>query len=411
MSRDLLQSHVGPESPLVLGFNPITDSPWLPRNWKKTINHLIDRRDLPTESSGQFGGHSVYKLSKVAEKISKIQSKVTTSAITQSGGTASRFCEYVGFEMYDHIDLSYAGNPLQTLYGLQLYLWHLAHKRSDKRDAEATLVGGGGNFATPAQRNNTGAGKGTAAQTFYTDLPFFFTYETHNSFPILVLAEELRVEVYYKTIPQIVQSDAAVGNVTVTLTNQVLRVTYVHNIQKERDILKNGVNADQGILFPILDVERQPLYLIASGSSSPFQIKLTNPKSPCTYSQFIFRKNSNINTNNGNTFNTFENVSSYNIEANNNPLVREVEHDYQMFYLNPMYYDGSPDDHIYGHSWSLAPENKMDAHGSNYFGMQNNPIINVTFTSAPAENWYFDGFFYVHNFIQVKGPDVIKIFK
>jgi hypothetical protein len=407
MSRDLLQSHVGPESPLVLGFNPITDSPWLPRNWKKTINHIIDRRDLPAESTGTYGGHTVFKISKIAEKVSKLQSVITVSALTRVGGTQSRFVKFVGFEMIDRAELSYAGNPLQTLYGLQLYLWSRMHKRSDKRDSEALLVGG---IEAVTTRNTLA----TAAQTFYVDLPFFFTYETHNSFPILVLAEELRLEIYYKTLPQIVQSDATLGNVTGSITSQELRVTYIHNIQKEREILKVGVNSDDGILFPVLDVERQPLYLIPSGSSSPFQIKLTNPKSPSTYCQFIFRKNSEINSvTYANEPNSFQHIASWNMEANNSPLVREVEHDYQLNYLNPLYYDGRSEENIYGHSWSLMPENRMDAHGSNYFGMQNNPIINVTFSASntPAENWYFDGFFYVHNFIQVKGPDVIKIFK
>ncbi len=408
MSRDLLQSHVGPESPLVLGFNPITDSPWLPRNWKKTINHIIDRRDIPAESTGNFGSQTVYKLSKVAEKVSKIQHIVTTSAFTRTGGTFARFCDYVGFEMHDRIELSYAGNPLQTLYGLQLYLWHRMHKRQDKADAEAILVGGN---LTTTQRNDTSGGRGTAAQTFYVDLPFFFTYETHNSFPILVLAEELRIEVHYKTVPQIVQSDATLGNVTVNVTNQELRVTYVHNIQKERDILKVGVNSENGVLFPILDVERQPLYLITSGSTTA-QIKLTNPKSPCTYFQFVLRQNADINSATyGNIFNNFQAITSWDAEANNNPLVRLVEHDYQMYYINPLYYEGTPRDFVYGHSFSLMPENKMDAHGSNYFAMQNNPLININFTSAIGSNWYFDGFFYVHNYIQVKGPDVVKIFK
>lgn len=405
MSKDFLQSHVGPESPLVLGFNPLTDSPWLPRKWRVTINHIIDRRDVAPESSGQPGGSTVYKWPKIAEKVTKIQVMTTHAALAQTGGTYVCFEDFAGFDEIDHVDISYAGNPLQTIYGLQMYIWHRLHKRQDKQDAEAVLVGGN---MTQAERITAAA----SAQKFYVDIPAFFTYETHSSFPLLVLAEEIRFEVFYKQLSQVVNSDASLGNVTGgAITTQALRISFVQNIKSEKNIINSAVNEGNGIIFPILDVERQPLNLLQSGNTS-FNVKITNAKAPCSYFSFVARKNSKINsTTYGNTFNQFETVSNWDLMANSDYLIRNVEHDYNLFYLNPLYYEGPPRDNIYGSSFSLVPENRYDCNGSNYFAMQNNPTLDVTMPSALGENYYLDAFFFVENFIQIKGPDVIKIFK
>lgn len=403
MSRDFLQSHVGPQSPMVLGYNPLENSPWLSRKWRVTINHMLDRRDLGPETAGTWGALSVYKLPKLAEKITKIQLVTVVSPLTRVAGTYARFEDFVGFDHIDRVELSYAGNMLQTLYSLQLYFWHRMHKRQDKQDAEAVITAGN---LTVAERNALALG----AQTWYLDLPFFFTYETHSSFPLMVLADELRLEVYFKNLQNIVQSDDAVGNITCTITNQYVKVTFVHNINLERNIVKQGAQEGNGLLFPILDVERQTQVPLLAGDTQ-YPVRLTNVKSPCTYYQFVLRKNSNINTNNGNTFNAFENLKNHDLYANSQPLVRTIEHDYNLFYLNPLYYEGPCRDSIYGNSFSLVPENKYDANGSNLFSNQNNPTINIQMPATLGENYYFDGLFYVENFIQLKGADVIKVFK
>jgi hypothetical protein len=402
--RDFLQSHVGPESPLLLGFNPITDSPFIPRDWKRTINFTVDRRDINADNAPAFSAEQNFKMPKVAEKVGKLQLVYTISALTNGGaGTYERLVDFAGFEAIDRIEISYAGNHLQTIYGLQLYLWHRMHLRQDKQDAQAHLVGGN---LTAAERNTAA----DAAQTFYVDIPAFFTYETHQSFPPLVLADELRIDVHFKSLNSIVQSDSAVGTVTATITSSKLRVTFINLIQMEREVIKQGTQEGNGLIFPILDVERQSSYQLASGSAT-HQVKLTNPKSPCSYFLFVVRNNADINTPYANNPFNFQAIDSWNMEANNQPLVRDVEHEYQMYYLNPLYTDATPRDNVYGHYFSLAPENRVDHHGSNYFAMQNNPVINVTHTGALATNHYFDGLFFVHNFIQIKGPDIVKIFK
>jgi hypothetical protein len=403
MSRDFLQSHIGPESPLVLGFNPLDNSPWLARKWRVAINSVLDRRDIQPDTPGQYSNTTVYKIPKIAEKITKVQHIHTVSALARVGGTYARFEDFAGFDHIDNIQISYAGNLIQTIYGMQLYLWHRMHKRQDKQDAEAILVAGN---RTVAERNADSA----AAQTWVIDVPCFFTYETHSSFPIMVLADELRWETTFRPLAAIVQSDAAVGNVTGTLTQQLMRVWFVHNIQLERDMMKTGVNEGNGLIFPILDVERQNLTLLPSGNQS-FNVRLTNAKAPCSYFQFFIRKNSNINVNHANTFNAFENLREWDMTANAQPLKRTVEHDYNLYHINPLYYEGTPRDSIYGDSFSLVPENKYDCNGSNYFAMQNNPTLNITMPAVLGENHYSDVYLYVENFIQVKGPDVVKIFK
>lgn len=404
MSREFLQSHVGPESPLLLGFNPINDSPFIPRDWKRSINFTLDRRDINADNSPAFGGEQNFKMPKVAEKVGKIQLIFTISSLTNSGGGSyERLVDFAGFNAIDRVEISYAGNHLQTIHGLQLYLWHRMHLRQDKQDAEAHLVGGN---LTTAERNTAA----DSSQTFYVDLPAFFTYETHQSFPPLVLADEIRIDVHYNTLNNIVQSDSAVGTVSATITSSKLRITFINLTQGERDVIKEGTQTGNGLIYPIMDVERQSSQQLQSGQSS-HQVKLTNPKSPCSYFLFVVRANADINTAYDNDPYNFQAIDNWELEANNQPLVRTVEHDYQIYYLNPLYTDATPRENVYGHYFSLSPENRVDHHGSNYFAMQNNPVITINHASSLGTNHYFDGLFFVHNFIQIKGPDIVKIFK
>lgn len=382
---------------------------WLPEGWDVSANFHGEWKDLDANTVSDLGGTSIFQIQDtLMDYAGSFVLKFTKPAWNAgSGGSYDRMVDFAGYQFIDRIDINYGSNFIRSFTGYELQTYHHRMlKDRDESDAANVLVRGD---LDPPDR----ATDFSSEVTYYVEIPFWIT-DTRKALPLSVLSHEMNISVKWNTFGNLVSSDHTTPPTpsSPAINTQKMRIYFVHVPSDEQAFLQTQSDSGSGLLYLINDLNSDSLIetTIPSGSTS-FTQRLTNFKSPVVELIITVRKASLVKSATlGNDPFLRERIDSIKIQGSGLDIVPELEHDFIIHKLFPLYHSGVPGEFIYVISHSANPEDARDMHGSlNYFNITN-PTIVLTFASAISEDYLLDIQPVVKNLVQFKSGDVKKVY-
>lgn len=340
--------------------------------------------------------------------LGQVQIVNTYSAITPVGGGTARFVDYAGFRQFASILNRYGSNQIQTLDWIILHLLHKLYKTTTKQDAENVLVGGN---LSVIERETAGA----AAQTFITDLPFWWTHHPSLFVNADALSHQLEIIATMCTAAELTQATSG-STPTVTLTASNLKCRMIHVEDEERDELVEKTLMGAGVVMAVRDFASQLDNVLASGSTA-YNIKLTNLKDPIVELMFVVRDYTSKTTPSTITnlpynFNRLgtNGSGSWELKAAGLQVIDLITDLENLYYFNPRDHSGDAGIAIYGHRSALDVEDWMNSTGHDNMGGLTQPTLYLNFQTAPASQQIVDVYCVTLNTTQASKGDLMKNF-
>lgn len=255
---------------------------------------------------------------------------------------------------------------------------HTNNKSREKKENEERLVGGNLSIFERTSR-------ALAAQSFLTDLPWWWTHHPSNYVTIDALSHQLELVITTATAGKMTQGTSGTTP-TVTLDSAQLKCRMVHVEDDERDYHISRCLSGAGIVMPFRDFETQYDNIIAGGGTS-FDISLTNLRGPCSDFRFSVQLNDYV-TNDGTTDNqpfTYLPVRSWSVTAAGLTIFDSMTDAENRDLLTPSQHSGSDGEYWYGHSSALDAEDFNNSTGHENWGGLTQPKLTVVFASDPGQ--------------------------
>lgn len=413
------------QAPLIFSKNA-KQSPLLPTDWQVTVPDFEEAYCLPPTITGTFGTTTTFDVLKSGNFALYPQLEIQLSAITPPNGAVASWVDFIGFEIIDTVQCRYSNNILQTFTGHDLRLKHHLFLRDDKSYAESVICYG--------NRSN-GQLYADAQGAINLTVPLrsmFWGYELSKGFPTKHFAELLHIDITFKQLANVVdlwQNQAAVGNwntpgaltpnagvASATILKQNLRITYASVPQATEMILENALNNKNGVIVPFQDVERAKdiIPIGYGGPASAYAVNIDAAKSPCLYFAVEVRPSSDLNTPWGMRYDNWQPIESFDLEGNQQKLIRKTTSSELLNVEWPRYFNGAITgfraNPFYAYTFSRDPGDTHNQWGSQYLGALHNPRLNVALNASATVNTQVDVTFMVFNTIQMKGQDAKRTF-
>jgi len=382
MSKEVLNSKFNVQDPLhiasyspgltIYGHKGYTKLP----NWEREVQPVTATSAAPT-----FGTTVRFTWPKRSTFIGMHHLVATVSALTPNGGGTARLVDYAGFRLYPLIQYRYGSNLLQSIDYVTMHILHRLNKRREARDAEAVLVGGN---LSIAERESLGL----AAQTFYTEVPAFFTSHPSCYLNRDALSHDFEIAITLCTAAELSQATSGTAP-TFSLTNLYVRTILHHVEDDERDDNTARTLAGAGIVQPIRDYETQYTNSLAGGQTT-YTINLNLLKGLVSDMRFLFRRTTSLTspgTVNNQPFEyvTFDNdFMSWQIRASGIQVVSSRTGRENLFIDNAGEHTGIAGIPLYGYVASWDVEDWLNSTGHHNYGGFSQPQLIITFASDPG---------------------------
>jgi major capsid protein len=398
-TKDFIRANSGVQDPFL--WNTEND-PFFPKEWDTTNVFMFDWRPIkPTNSVTAPSQVGYWKLPKISDRIAKVRFEGDV-VVTATGGTYLRLVDWFGVRVIKKIDVSYNGNLLQTITAKQMYDRMIIE--DDEQDVHAAGVLAGGNW-TKSQRENAVAGGAT--WHFQWDLPLFFTVDPSYALQTIALSNEISIDVTIEDPGKLVETDGT--SPVVTLSNIQLSILALHATPMDRAKTLKSSMMEDGFIFKFVDYVSQQ-YQSPANETAP-SIQLTAIRGPVIDLRTTRQRDSNINsTTFANDPNVYELIPHVNEQANGSDVFRNELGNSMLFYHNRLFHRGPVGSRIYSISHAIEPDHKIHSTGSLNYGNLNAPTVVLTQPAINEVTW-IDICGVESNFIQLKGGDIIKIFK
>lgn len=379
---------------------------WLPEGWDVSANWHGEWKDIDANVVSGLGGKTVFQIQDtLMDYAGAFVLKFTKPAWVAGGGAIDRMVDFAGYQFIDNVQITYGSNFVRSFTGYELQTYHHRMlKDRDEQDAANELVRGD---KSDAER----AADYLASVTYYVDIPFWIT-DTRKAIPISVLSHEMNITIQWNTLANLVFSDGAPTTPSPAITDQKMRIYFVHVPSDEQAFLQTQSDTGNGLLYLINDLSSDAVkeVTIPSGSTT-FTHRLTNYKSPVVEHIVTIRKASNVNsTTFGNDPFLREQIATITIQGSGLDIVPALEHDFLINKIFPLYHSGPPGEYIYVIPHSANPEDARDHYGSlNYFNISN-PTMVLTFPAGLSEDHILDIQPVVKNLVQFKSGDMKKVY-
>lgn len=403
-NRDFLKANTGVHDPLL---HSTVNDPFAPDAWGTVNNHVQDRRDIVPMVTGDVGGQSMYRLTKIADLAFRARLDITWSAVTPGGGnpTFTRWVDWLGAYCIDHIDIQYSGNHIQTLTGEDIVERLYAEASQEELETQAEQAGG---LLSAAERT------ANATAQFKTSicLPVFHAVDWHYGVNINALSHELTYDVYFKPLSSLVQSDHVGADPVASIVSQKINFLYLHKTPQDRSSTMAAATSRDGLVYKFVDLERQFLDLPFAGGAQQFDMKLENIRSPVQYFMIMARRKADVTTpwlHSGFEFQVIDRIS---FSANGQDYLRVTDGDTVLTDFKELHHPRAQFGfRLYTLNPSLASDDKINSTGSLNVGNLSVPTVRVEFDAVLPADYRLTVKGWVANFIQHKSGDILKIFK
>jgi len=419
-----LQKNSGIIDPLILD-TLVGSSYFVYKGYSTTKNYFIARRDIaPAEAAPTWGGKSSFKIPIIADKVGPIQLLFTLPPIVPQvqGATPAavnpRWQDFIGYVAWERIELIYATQEIYTLFPEDCWFKYRRFYREDQKEAIATLIRG--DLTVPQRINDA-----LAPLEIIVDLPLPHTRSMNRWIELMQLSHEIRVEVTWKNLNNLVQDDNGGGyDPTQVLTNVLLKATYVHVDGDERDFYTMSTENENGII-KLIDDFKMEKYIVPTGTPfGEYRIKINNFRSSTKIFKFIIRRWSLTQQNEmtGNRYfdqlqgpidipGTIYTIKYWYLEGADGRIMEPVSDRYNRYYLHMMYHNSPPSTCFYEWSFAMNPDDPNNGTGTYNFGNTTNLTLVIYFNQQLAEPLEITMAVNEYNTIQQVRGDMMKNFK
>ena len=397
-----LQRNTGIMDPLVFS-DSITDSYWWYHGYSTCKNNFIVRKDIYPDTTGfTFGGKGVWRLPSIADKLGPLQLVFELSNLTATGDTQPSFVDFVGYEIFERIDLIYSTSELYQLFPEELFERYKRTLTSEQQYSASQLVAGD---LTPTERINLATG----TQYIVVDLPLPHTRGTSRWLEIMQLAVEPRIEIYFRRLSDIANTTGT--NPFATLNNVHLKATFLFVDADERDAITARTESEDGIIRLFDDYKAEWLE-IPQGSSGEVSLKLNNFRTSTKRILFFVRHKTDLTTPLAHNYFNLIPIQTWYLEEAGGKIIEPIRSNYNVHYLTPLYHVGLSSDYIYEHTFAISPDDQLNATGSLNLGNTTNLLLKILLpTGTTADTWVVTVMSHEYNTHQHVRGDLVKNFK
>lgn len=383
-----------------------TDSPFQNRGWRSLTNHALRTRPIdPINGSVSYGGKATYRFDRSCFQRGTLQLKVVRSALTgQGGATFARFQDYEGYTMIEKVTMSYGQNLLYEISGDAMLLKHMKRHWLQKDHFDDVIFGN----KSAAERNALAA----AAQTLYVDLPLPHTVDHEFWLPQTALAHEVEINVYFRQLSAITQTDGA-SYPTASITQAQLISKDLHVMNDEKKGYLTQLTQSVGKNFRILEFEVQQERLAAG--ATVYNILLTSFKGACAELFVTIRTETQLSatlptTNQDRT--AYIPFGRIGLTSGSVVVIDEKDQEYIEKVENPVHHANLPGQNIYHHSFSIMdPMNPHIASGHKTWASMTTPKLTITFPAAAASNLIVDVYSLSNNIWSMSAGELKRLFQ
>jgi len=397
-----LQRNTGIVDPLVFS-DAITDSYWWYHGYSTCKNNFVVRKDIYPDTSGfTWAGKPIFRLPSIADKVGPIQLVSEIGPLTATGDPNPLFLDFLGYELFDRIDLIYSTSELFQITPENLYIGYRQMLTSEQQYSTSQLVAGD---LSPTER--TALAK--TNQYLVTDLIFPHTKGTSRWMEIMQLAVEPRVEIYLRSLSDVANT---VGTApAASFLNFFLRCTFLFIDADERDAITARTESEDGIIRLIDDFKAEWLE-IPLGTVGEISLKLNNFRTSTKRLTFVVRHKTDLTTPLAKNYFNLIPIQSWYIEEAGGRIIEPINSRYNVYYLNPLYHVGLSSVPIYEHSFAISPDDMLNATGSLNMGNTTNLLLKINVGPvATPDTWVVTCMSHEYNTHQHVRGDLLKNFK
>lgn len=399
--------------------------------WRTVKDYHVERLDVTPINTPAFGGIANFNMPKISDYVGRIQLLFTIS-FDVAGGAALPVKQGVvggaGYAAIREVTLTYTSGNIQRITGDDLFLHDYLRTTSNDRNHLDNLTdlsnGVTSSAGTPLSVGLEGTGAIVGFEVSYVmNLPVWWSWSPKTYIPYLTLANDIKIDVEFQQTSKFLYSFGNGGASANTVSNVQLkdvkfRYESILVPQSQRAVLHDMVNSSQdGLLYKILDHERHAKEIIPAGSTK-YILKLANLRSPTITIVFYCRLKAEVDEAAGDgspgaqgpVYHNYQCVDKFHLRGNNGVIFPEVDSNYALHHINATHWHNDLQGKaIYSIPFTVTPMDYLNSTGGLDMGNLNNPSLVLEWAAPTAADMYLDVNAFTHNFVQIKGGDMIKL--
>jgi len=222
----------------------------------------------PNTSTLTASGEATWEIPPFADAIGRTELIIRMNAAATGSTLANRFCAGAGLAAWTQIEISYAGQAIQTIVPQQIYHFIMT-KLSSERQAHALDKLG---FWDVSRRNAEAGNTGASAYDYFIPLYPIFYYLQSQPFYLVAAHSRLTFKVTFAAANRVVQTD---GTSAMTINAVRLRLETFHVTEGERAAYLGQVSREGGLVYSYSDFSRHAEHSLTNGTDT-YTINLTN---------------------------------------------------------------------------------------------------------------------------------------
>lgn len=380
------------------------DSPHLPTPHHSQAVEVQGYTDIGPERQGtDFGQVDYFKyINNDNECVKSCVLAVKLDGLTAAGsGTNPRYADDVLCQAIDHVDFTYGGNVLQTLYGDEIHFRMLQETPEEELMRKQKLQAAG---LTPKERATLAAS--TSGFWVYLEIPFWWTRHPSMNWHQYAFQRLTRIVIYWRTVDYILQQDdvnsrpTAYNGGTYILDHFIrFHISAIAESTKQAYIKMIEATGKSGWLYMINDYERLTDQVLSSGKTT--HTFLLNTFSKFAYNfRFWIRPVANLTPayTNNERFKLLD-ISQLYVDISGKRYLPPTDDWYLKHMINGKQFLGNEEYPIYNISFTEYPD--MHTHAMGGFELSNttNPTLTII-TGTLSADYYMDIYSYCHNYVR-----------
>jgi hypothetical protein len=156
-------------------------------SYKQYENFAIERINITSEDSGDFGKPITFQVKKLGQFLKKTYFAFTLPPLSIISGTYAGWTNSIGYAIIDYIDLKINGLKVDTMYGLFMRIWYDLSRDPGYKNASDQLTGTFHNLSSLEYNALT-------ETNYFVELDFWYSQNIGCSLPLISLTQSNFIE-------------------------------------------------------------------------------------------------------------------------------------------------------------------------------------------------------------------------
>jgi hypothetical protein len=312
--------------------------------YRRHTNFSIECMSQEFTGTADFNNSVYCNISRNADLIHKMTLKVKLPAVG-ANSLWSGYTNNIGHALIKEIEIQIGGQMIDKHYGEWL---DILDELNDNEEQRKMLY---------KYKSNASLLTNNAARTVYVPLKFWFCNNPGLALPLIALQyHEIDIKLTFRSLAQLVKSNAAYSSPSGRMTSAELLVDYIYLDTDERRRFAQATHE-----YLITQIQHTGSENVSSGATTK-TVDLTY-NHPVKALYWAFRTNTNTSQNaiTGNNYFTYSNSSNVNhitdveLQLNGQNRFRKQDEDYFRFVQQKNHFNRISDKYVYAYSFALKP--------------------------------------------------------